>query len=295
MADSVLTDNNNGLPEDLEFVDEGANETDTEGQGFNKSPLLLPADPSARTIDDAGAALSSQNDGEDTEESAGLALIHQVGLTVPPLAFDFNDSAPAKALRFREKVAEFRALGMADAPARLKAQLYERELVNRRARAKHAQKRALVRLIQEARLRKDTMDRDQRLAMIKIKQEEAAKEIEEDRRARAEAEELKESRRRQMASDTEGIKKKLVEQREMMNQMRVEEKERADQENQERRDTEKQEKKADAQAREQRMLREKEEKRRMLEGFQAAMAGQIEDNRKLAREERMKETGLLHA
>lgn len=57
---------------------------------------------------------------------------------------------------------------MPEAPSLLRAQLYERELVGKKNRAEHNIKRTAVRMIQEARLKKDAEDRDMRLSMLKV-------------------------------------------------------------------------------------------------------------------------------
>ncbi len=51
----------------------------------------------------------------------------------------------------------------------MRSMLHERELVNKKARAIHNQKRTIIRLIQEAKLKKDALERDMRIQLLQVK------------------------------------------------------------------------------------------------------------------------------
>lgn len=158
-------------------------------------PSKVNAGAGVSEVQAAGAIVSASGapiDPELVKEFKGIEILAEVGLDVPKLSFDYDPSDEAAAKRAEEKVKEFMAAGMPEAPAKLRAQLAERELKNKKNRAMHSRKRSIVRLIQEARLKKDAFARDQRLEMLKMKQEatksEMAKNEEERRKAEAEKE-----------------------------------------------------------------------------------------------------------
>lgn len=219
----------------------------------------------------------------------GLDLLKEVCMPVPEQKFDYDPSEEAKATRLEEKTQEFIGQGLPDAPARLRAQLYERELVSKLARAKHNRKRAIVRLIQEARLKKDAASHDERLMLVKIKQEEVQKQMAASELARQDSEKEKQADREARDLKVAADRKRVEEEKEMMNKIRLEEVARLQTENEARRLEEKADKKRETKEREERDNKEKEAKRQMMEEFQAAMQAQMEDNKRLAREERLQE------
>jgi len=219
----------------------------------------------------------------------GLDLLKEVCMPVPAQKFDYDPSEEAKAQRLEEKTQDFIKQGLPDAPARLRAQLYERELVSKLARAKHNRKRAIVRLIQEARLKKDAASHDERLMMVKIKQEEVQKQMADSEQQRAESEKEKQADREARDKKVLADRQRVESEKEMMNKIRIEEVARLQKENEERRVEEKQDKKRETAEREARDNKEKESKRQMMEEFQAAMQAQMEDQKRLAREERLQE------
>lgn len=219
----------------------------------------------------------------------GLALLKEVCMPVPAQKFDYDPSEEAKAVRLEEKTQEFIKQGLPDAPARLRAQLSERELVSKLARAKHNRKRAIVRLIQEARLKKDAASHDERIMMVKIKQEEVQKQMAESEEARRSAEKEKQADREARDKKVADDRQRVEAEKEMMNKIRVEEVARLQKENDSRRQEEKLDKRRETAEREERDNKEKESKRKMMEEFQAAMQAQMEDQKRLAREERLQE------
>jgi hypothetical protein len=219
----------------------------------------------------------------------GIDILKEVGIPIPKQAFQYDESEEAKAKRGEEKVAEIVAQGMPEAVARLQAQLFERELLNKQNRAKHNRKRAIVRLIQEARLKKDAEDRDQRLLLLKMKQEDTARmmaEADEDRKQNeAEKDKDRKNRDEKVAAD----RKRSDAEKDMLTKIRMEEVTKQNAENEERRKQEKEDKREEIKTREARDNTEKETKRKMMEEFRNAMAAQMDDQKRLAREERLAE------
>lgn len=217
----------------------------------------------------------------------GIGLLSEVGVLIPALKFDYDPSEKAKIKRQEDKLAEFLAQGMPEAPSRLRAQLAERELVSKKSRALHSRKRSIVRLIQEARLKKDADGRDSRLEMLKIKQEQVAKEMAENEQVRREAEAEKAEDRKTRDAKVKADRERVESEKNMMRQIRLEETKRQQAENDKRRLEEKVDKKNEHKSREERGLLEKESKRKMLEEFQSMMRSQMEDQKRLAAEDRL--------
>jgi len=219
----------------------------------------------------------------------GIEILKEVGIPIPKQSFEYDDSEEAKVKRGEEKVAEIVAQGMPEAVARLQAQLYERELLNKQNRAKHNRKRAIVRLIQESRLKKDAEDRDQRLMLLKMKQEDTARMMAENDADRKQQEEEKEQDRKSRDAKVAADRQRSDEEKAMLTKIRMDAVMAANGENEERRKQEKQDKRDEIKNREERDNTEKESKRKMMEEFRNAMAAQMDDQKRLAREERLQE------
>lgn len=245
--------------------------------------LLPTASPSPPSL--------SVGEGEDPDLATfkGIELLKEVGIPIPALSFDYDASDEAKSKRYAENVAKFKSEGMPDVVADLRAQLSERELVGKKERARHSRKRAIVRLVQEARLKKDAGERDSRLQMLQLKQTMVQKQMAEDEEARRKAQKLKEEQDKERDAKVEAERMRVEAEKVMVAKIRMEEVARMQKENEERRLEEKADKKREHESRNARDDAERESKRKMLEEFQAAMQAQMEDQKRLAREDRIKE------
>jgi hypothetical protein len=219
----------------------------------------------------------------------GLELLKAVCKPVPKQKFDYVDTEEAKAERQEAKTKEFMEQGLPEAPARLRAQLFERELVSKKQRAVHNRKRTVVRMVQESRLEKDAAARDERLMLLKMKQDEVSRQMDDAEKDRKQAEEEKEADRKTRDAKVADERKRVEDEKIMMDKIRMEEVARLQAENEARRVQEKKDKVDETKAREDRDNKDKEVKRKMLEEFQAAMQAQMEDQKRLQREERLEE------
>ncbi|EGD82805.1 hypothetical protein PTSG_12026 [Salpingoeca rosetta] len=219
----------------------------------------------------------------------GVEELIDMGYEIPRLSFDYDDSAEARAARAKEKVSELVKEGMPDSVARLRAQLFERELADRKARAEHTRNRAVVRLRQEAKLQKDAEEREARLALMQEKQKLVAEMLERGRQQRDEEERRRDERRRELEERTQKQKEEAERVRLMKEEMRLAELRRQQKANEQRRMEEKEEKEKERKMREQKLEEEREEKRRLVEEFQALRQQQMEENKRRAREERLRE------
>eukprot|EP00730_Choanoeca_flexa_P018030 TRINITY_DN8741_c0_g1_i1.p1 TRINITY_DN8741_c0_g1~~TRINITY_DN8741_c0_g1_i1.p1 ORF type:complete len:357 (+),score=73.27 TRINITY_DN8741_c0_g1_i1:562-1632(+) len=219
----------------------------------------------------------------------GIEELTKAGVTVPPLAFDYDISESAKAERYKAVVAEHVANGMPELAAQLRAQLFERELADKKSRATHARNRAIVRLRQELRLRRDAEQREQRLALLKAKQEMVQKMQERNKAERKEQAKQKEARKAELEEKGRKAREEAEQVRQMKEQIRQEHLEKQRKENEARRAEYKQEKALEQKEREKAAAAERESKRQMLEEFQVLQQQQMEESRRLAREERLQE------
>ena len=219
----------------------------------------------------------------------GESELTKMGLKVPALAFDFDDSAEGKAKRFQDMIAFYMEQGLPEAHARLRAQLFERELVDKKARAIHSRSRAIIRLRQEARLRADAKERNARASLLEEKQKAVQEQLERSKKERLKHEEEKEERQKQMEEDAAAAKKKADELKEFKEQQRLALLQRQAEEAEQRRKELKQDKAEEREMNEKRIAEEKESKRKMIEDFQAMRQQQLEESKRLAREERIKE------
>eukprot|EP00039_Didymoeca_costata_P010631 m.143719 g.143719 ORF g.143719 m.143719 type:complete len:359 (-) comp14904_c0_seq11:1924-3000(-) len=280
-------------PEASDIVDKGVTDVPTPKQPSitrDQDFVYIEKDPfDTADADPTGTLGSTQPPPPILQAVKGIEILAELGIPYPTLAFDYDNSDEAKQKRMDAKKAEFMAEGMPEAPSLLRAQLYERELVGKKNRAEHNIKRTAVRMIQEARLKKDAEDRDMRLSMLKLKQEQVVKEMQAAEEARREAEEEKEKERKEREEKVEAERLRIQNEKEMMRKIRLEEVERLQSENEKRRLTEKEEKKKEIKLREEQGRQDAEAKRKMLEEYQSLMQAQLEDQKRLAREERLKE------
>lgn len=288
------------VPGNTEAVDIGldaapvaGNKAVTDTNVAAEGAVQLDIDPFADGSDAGGP--SSEISEEDMKAFPGIEILGQLGITVPPLAFKFDDSDEAKDARLQSSVAQYVSEGLPEEVAKLKAQLTERELQGKALRAKHSRKRTIVRLIQEAKLKKDAVARDARMQLLQMKQESVQKQMAEEAKAKEEAEQQKEEERKQRDAKLAEERRKLTETKEMMAKLRMDAVLKLQEENAARKKEEKESKRADAIEREERDRKEKESKRKMMEDFQAQMQAQLEDQKRLAREERLKEAADARA
>eukprot|EP00049_Salpingoeca_infusionum_P003132 m.63856 g.63856 ORF g.63856 m.63856 type:complete len:383 (+) comp11974_c0_seq1:245-1393(+) len=314
-----------GLPDDLEFVNDKAlsakeEETSSKDEPKPAGPIVLvPRSP--EKIDTSDTATNDNTKGSDAspatlpkatkpsgsssdpldrynivhlktypiEEINGAQDLIDMGLEVPALKFDYDDSAEAKAQRYKEQVEEMVAQGMPEMAAQLRAQLLERELEDKRARAIHSRQRAIVRLKQEEKMKADAAQREARLQMMAEKQRMVEEMLERNKLDREESERQKEEKRKQMEEEEAKRREEAEKVRLMKEQIRLEHLERQNAENERRRQEEKEEKERERLERERQQDEERESKRRMLEEFQALQQQRMEENKRIAREERMRE------
>lgn len=223
------------------------------------------------------------------EETKGLEDLRRFGLTVPAVAFDYDGSPEAQAARFKEQVDEMVAQGMPETHARLRAQLAERELQDKAQRAKDTRRRAIIRLRQEVKLRKDAQERKERLAVLEAKQQMVQEMLERGQAEKERAAAAKKERQKQMEEEAQRQKDEADALRQFREQTRLEQLAKFEKENQRRRDQLAKEKEEEKAARELAAKEEKESKRLMMEEFQAMRNQQMEESKRLAREERLAE------
>eukprot|EP01147_Barroeca_monosierra_P002676 gene2676-5568_t len=132
----------------------------------------------------------------------GVSELVEMGYEIPRLEFDYDDSAEARVQRTKDRVAELISEGMDESIAQLRAQLLERELADRKARAEHARNRAIVRQRQEAKMKRDAELREARVALMREKQELVAAMLERSKRQRAEEASRRTMRRKEIETQT---------------------------------------------------------------------------------------------
>lgn len=254
--------------------------------------IVAPRPPPPRDPNDPLEQYNIAGKGGTAEEAVnikGVEDLEKAGVPVPMLAFDYDESSEAKADRFRTEVDRLVAEGMPEAAAQLRAQLFERELADKKARAIHARNRAIVRLRQEIKLKQDAEEREARLSLMAAKQKMVDEMLEKNKIDREESEQRKEERKKEMEEDDRKRREEAEKIRLMKEQIRMEHLEKQQGENDRRRDEEKAEKEEERLAREKAIEDERQEKRSMLEEFQALRQQQMEENKRLAREERLLE------
>lgn len=249
--------------------------------------------------DAADAADAPTNTGETISEEdkaayPDIALLPPAGIPIPTLGFVLDTSDEATAERNSERITQYKAEGLPDEVAKLKSQLIEREMEAKATRARHTRKRTIIRLIQDAKLRKNAKELEQRNMIAKMIKDSRQKEMEEALAAKEEADKEKATERKARDEALAAERKKREEEKRLMEEMRTEALMRLANENAERKKSEKQEKREDAKARDQLNQETKENTRKMREDFKAQMLAQLEDNKRLMREERMKEAEEAH-
>jgi hypothetical protein len=260
-----------------------------------QSPIEVAVDPFAGADVVASAATGEVVTAEDAKRFPGIDTLPQLGIPIPKLEFELDISDEAKATRTAAKIAEYEAEGLPSEVAKLKAQLVERELFGKATRAVHKRKRTIVRLIQEAKLKKDAADRAARMQLVQMKQEMGAAQMAEEAKAKEENAAQKKADREARDAKLAAEAKAVQDTKAMMAQMRLEAITKLASENAERKTADKEEKKNDRVAQEARDEAAKEEKRKMMEEFQAQMQAQLEDQKRLAREERIEEANEARA
>ena len=246
---------------------------------LDSDPFADPAgfELGAGVVAPAPAATGEVVSAEDAKRYPGIDVLPKYGIPIPKLEFEFDSSDEAKAARMATKIAEYETEGLPTEVAKLKAQLVERELFGKATRAMHKRKRTIVRLIQEAKLKKDASDRAARMALLQMKQDSVASNMAEEQKAKEENEAQKKVDRDARDAKLAAEAKVVTDTKEMMAKMRLEAITKLAAENAARKADDKDEKKSDRIAQEARDEKAKEEKRKMMEDFQAQMQAQLED------------------
>lgn len=203
------------------------------------------------------------------EDPKGLEDLRRFGLKIPAMQFDFDDSSEAQAARFKEQVDEMVAQGMPETHARLRAQLSERELSDRKQRAADTRRRAIIRLRQEVKLRKDGEERKERLGVLEAKQQLVNEMLERGIQEKERAAQAKRDRQAAMEEETKRQKEEAEALRVFREQTRLEALAKYEKENEKRRAQLEKEKQEEQLARERNAQEEKESKRLLMEEFQA--------------------------
>jgi hypothetical protein len=280
------------LPSDLQFLNEGseAQRRDSEGSlpstKNSQPPRFNPHPASDDPLEKYNIATFRDY---PVPTVRGIDELLEAGVAAPALSFDYDNSAEAKLERHKAKLAELVAEGMPEMAAELRAQLFERELADKKARAIHARNRAIVRLRQELKLKRDADQREERLAMIQVKQDMVNQMMERNKQEREDQERKKEEKKREMEAADRVAKDEAEKVHQMREQIRFDHLEKQKKENDARREEMQQDKTREGLEREKAAEQERESKRQMREEFQALRQQQMDQNKRLAREERLQE------
>lgn len=293
--EDVLSNKSDTLPsaaaEQLEIITTKPSDLiSTAVDGGIEADPFAEADDTKQFTTQARSGPTYSVDPELAKKFRGIEILGEMNIPVPTLAFQLDVSEEAVAMRVEKNVKKFiEDEKLPEEVAKLKAQLLERGLKAKAIRASHNQKRTIVRLMQEARLKKDAAEREQRMVLLQMKQEQSKKEMEQAASELAAQKAEQERERQERNARNEAARKEVEERKDMMRKLREDEVKRLTRENDERRQEEKEEKIRDAEEREKRLAAEKESKRKMIEDFQSQVQAQMEEQKKLAREDRIRE------
>jgi colicin import membrane protein len=135
-----------------------------------------------------------------------------------------QDSEEAVAARLEANVATYVAEEkLPEEVARLKGQLTERGLKSKATRAAHNQKRTIVRLMQEAHLKKDSAALEARMQLLEMKQKQSQAEMESAAKELAEQKADQQREREERDAANEAARKEVEARQAMMKKLREDE------------------------------------------------------------------------